>query len=329
MSRLLAALAIAAVTLAAPAHAGDKPTLTVYTYDAFAADWGPGPLLKQGFEATCGCTLEFVAADSSIGALRRVQLEGSTTRADIVLGLDTATVEEARATGLFTDHSVNTSELSVPGGWNAPDFVPFDYGYFAFVYRTADLPQPPKNFDELMNLPDTFKIVIEDPRTATPGLGLVFWVKAVFGDSAREAWSRLAPHVVTMTADWSTAYNLFLQGEADMVLSYTTSPAYHRIAESDNSYAAAQFDEGNYLQIEVAGILKSSPHAELANAFLSYLTSEAGQKIIPTANWMYPALPIDLPEGFDPLPAETLLLPDDQVAANATNWIAEMLAAFR
>ena len=38
---------------------------------------------------------------------------------------------------------------------------------------------------------------------------------------------------MTVTKGWSEAYGLFLEGEADMVLSYTTSPAYHLIAEED------------------------------------------------------------------------------------------------
>lgn len=36
---------------------------------------------------------------------------------------------------------------------------------------------------------------------------------------------------VTVTKGWSEAYGLFLKGESDLVLSYTTSPAYHIIAE--------------------------------------------------------------------------------------------------
>jgi thiamine transport system substrate-binding protein len=43
---------------------------------------------------------------------------------------------------------------------------------------------------------------------------------------------------VTVTPGWSEAYGLFLEGEADMVLSYTTSPAYHLIAEDDDTKAA-------------------------------------------------------------------------------------------
>ena len=60
-------MALAALlALAASAAAADKPTLTIYTYDAFAADYGPGPALKAGFEKTCGCTVNFVATDSSM-----------------------------------------------------------------------------------------------------------------------------------------------------------------------------------------------------------------------------------------------------------------------
>ena len=28
----------------------EKPTLTIYTYDAFAVSWGPGPKIKEAFE---------------------------------------------------------------------------------------------------------------------------------------------------------------------------------------------------------------------------------------------------------------------------------------
>ena len=38
---------------------------------------------------------------------------------------------------------------------------------------------------------------------------------------------------MTVTAGWWEAYSMFLEGEATMALSYTTSPAYHAIAEGD------------------------------------------------------------------------------------------------
>ena len=141
------ALAVLTGLFAAPAFAEEAPILRIYTYDGFAAEWGPGPGLKAGFEAICdGCIVEWIAADSSIGTLRRVQLEGDTTEADIIVGLDTAIAGEARATGLFADHELDLSGLSLPSEWTDAQFVPFDYAHFAFVYDTDTVATPPASF---------------------------------------------------------------------------------------------------------------------------------------------------------------------------------------
>lgn len=326
------ALAVLTGLFAAPAFAEEVPILKIYTYDGFAAEWGPGPGLKAGFEAICGgCIVEWIATDSSIGALRRVQLEGETTEADIIVGLDTAIAGEARATGLFADHGLDLSGLSLPNAWTDAQFVPFDYAHFAFVYDSDSVTTPPKSFEELIALPDDFKIVVQDPRSDTPGLGLVLWIAAAYGDRAPEIWAGLKPHILTVTRDWSESYNLFLEGEADMALSYSTSPAYHIIAEGDDTIHAAMFAEGHLAQTEVAGILKSSDQQELAKQFLAYLASVDGQKVIPTTNWMFPVVELgtELDPAFAalPQPDKTLVLSDEAIAANSQRWIDEMLAA--
>src|SRR5690606_18526278 len=120
-------------------------------------------------------------------------------------------------------------------------------------------------------------------------------------------------------------------GEADMVLSYTTSPAYHIFDEGDHTIKAALFEEGHFPQIEVAGILKSSEQQELAAQFLAYLASPEGQKAIPTTNWMFPV--VDLGDDLDPSfkdlpqPAKTLTLDEADIIENMSAWIDEMLAA--
>ena len=320
----LLALAVA-IGFAAPAAAD---TLTVYTYDSFASEYGPGPGLKAGFEKTCGCTLDFVATDSSIGALRRVQLEGASSKADVVLGLDTSLAGEARATGLFAPHGQSFGTLTLPAAWTDPDFAPVDFGYFAFVYDKTKTVRPPTSFEELIALPDSFKVVLEDPRSDTPGLGLVLWIKAAYGDRAPEIWKGLKPHILTMARSWSDGYGLFLKGEADMALSYTTSPAYHAIAEKNPNYAYADFAEGFYPQIEIAGILKSSPHQALAQKFLAWLATPEAQSVIPETNWMYP-LSGPVPEGFPAAPAKVLALDEAAITASKSAWIDEALAAIR
>ena len=73
-----------------------------------------------------------------------------------------------------------------------------------------------------MARPD-LKVIYQDPRTSTPGQGLMLWMKSVYGDEAPTAWAQLAKDGHRHQG-WSEAYGMFLDGEADMVLSYTTSP---------------------------------------------------------------------------------------------------------
>ncbi len=81
---------------AAPAFA--KPVLTVYTYDSFAADWGPGPTIKKAFEADCDCELKLVALEDGVSLLNRLRMEGKNSKADVVLGLDNNLLEAATQT---------------------------------------------------------------------------------------------------------------------------------------------------------------------------------------------------------------------------------------
>lgn len=306
----------AGLSLIATGVLADTPVLSVYTYDGFNSDWGPGPQIEAAFEEVCACDLQFVGAGDGAAVLSRLRLEGASTDADVVLGLDTNLMGAAADTGLFAATSVE-ADYDLPVAWDDATFVPFDWGYFAFVAGT-DVAAP-SNFRELAD--SDLKIVIQDPRSSTPGLGLVTWVAAVYGDDAGALWGDLADNIVTVTPGWSEAYGLFLEGEADAVLSYTTSPAYHLIAEEDASKTAWAFDEGHYMQVEVAAKLASTDVPELADAFLQFLVTDAAQSVLPTTNWMYPAvLPeAGLPTGFETLiqPETALLLPAAEAQAIA------------
>lgn len=328
MRRFLSVLFSTTLLVTGAASAQEK--LTVYTYESFTAEWGPGPAVEKAFEAECGCDLEFVSVADGVALLNRVRLEGASTKADIVLGLDTNLTADAKASGLFAPSGVDLAGVDVPGGWTDETFVPFDYSYFAVVYDTEAMPTPPKSLKELVEGDPEQKIVIQDPRTSTPGLGLLLWVKAVYGDKAPEAWSKLKGRVLTVTPGWSEAYGLFTKGEAPMVLSYTTSPAYHIIADKTERYQAASFEEGHYQQIEVAGITTIGAGNPLAKQFLQFMTGPGFQDVIPETNWMLPAGKTDKPldPAFDRLvkPSKTLIFSPEEVAASRKAWVDEWLA---
>ena len=309
----------------------NSETLTVYTYDSFASQWGPGPELKAQFESECQCELNFVALDDALAMLGRLRLEGEDSPADVIVGLDMNTLVVAKETGLFAEHKTDTAQLSMPVAWTDETFVPFDYGYFAFVYNADVVKQPPQSLAELVENKAEYKIVIQDPRSSTPGLGLMLWIKEVYADEAAEIWKNLSPSLLTVTPGWSEAYGLFLEGEADLVLSYTTSPAYHMIAENKQNFYAAEFSEGHYIQVETAAVLKNSKKPDLARQFLQFLLSESAQKVIPTGNWMYPSvLSVDkLPDEFSKLiqPENTLSISPEEIAKNKKVWVDEVINA--
>lgn len=303
-------------------------SLTVYTYQSFTSEWGPGPVIEEKFEAQCGCDLELVGLEDGVALLNRLRLEGNQSKADIILGLDDALLAETKKLGLLADHNLDLSALRLPYEFNDTQFVPYDYGQFAFIYDQTRLSDVPGSLKELVEESDV-SIIYQDPRTSTPGQGLMLWMQSVYGDQSSDAWKQLQEKTLTVTPGWSEAYSLFLEGKSDMVLSYVTSPAYHLTWDETDQYQAAEFSEGHYVQIELAAALANSEQPELAQQFLSFLISKDAQDVFGSTNWMWPVLPeAETPEAFSQLiqPA-SLYFSSDEVSNNRRQWLKEWRAA--
>lgn len=320
-----------AATLLASAAVADTPVLTVYTYDSFVADYGTGPKIEPLFEAECGCDLNIVAAGDGASLLARLRLEGAHSDADVVLGLDTNLTAEAVEAGLMARHGLAPERFDLPVAWDDPYFLPYDWGWFALVYDKTRLPNPPASFAELLDAPENVSLILLDPRSSTPGLGMLLWVKSLYGDEAAAVWEKLSPRIVTVAKGWWEGYSAFLEGESTMALSYTTSPAYHQIVEEDDSKAAAIFAEGHYAQVEVGGVLNTAEDKVLARKFLDFMISAKFQNEVPTTNWMYPAVIPEsgLPDAMDalPRPQATLLFSPEEAAALRAGAIEEWRGA--
>lgn len=310
-----------ALAVSASATAVAQPTLTVHTYDSFVSEWGPGPKIEAAFEKQCQCDLNLVAEEDGVSILNRLRIEGDKSKADVILGIDDALIEEARATGLIAEHKQSSEHLDPALNWSDKQFMPYDYGYFAFIYDSDKIKTPATSLKQLIE--SDASVIYQDPRTSTPGQGLMLWVNSVYGDGASDAWKQLASHTTTVTKGWWEAYSMFLKGGSDYVLSYSTSPAYHIVAEEKSNYKAALFEEGHVAQVEVAAILKSSQNQALAQQFVAFLASPEAQQILPVTNWMLPVVKgTELPEAFDSLiQPERIGFTPEQVAEQRKGWI--------
>ena len=304
--------------------------LTIYAYDSFVSEWGPAGKVIPKFEKKYNVEVQVISVGDSGQVLNRAILEKKRPKADIILGIDNNMLSKALAAEILIPYvSPNLKLIPEELIFDKTHHVtPFDHGYFAIVYDSMKLKNPPKSLEELLRPEFRDKLILEDPRTSSPGLGFLLWTISVYGENFLHYWERLKPNILTITEGWDTAYGLFTSGEAPMVLSYTTSPAYHVEYEDTTRYRALIFREGNYLQIEGMGILKGSKNMELAKRFIDFILTEDFQEEIPLTNWMFPVNPeIKLPDSFRyaPTPETTLFLDAYKIRKNQKRWIDEWL----
>lgn len=303
--------------------AHDAPSLTVYSYDSFTSDWGPGPKLQKAFESQCGCQVELVPFADAVTMFNRLRLEGDQSKADVIVGLDNNLLTAAKDSGLFAENQLDLSQLKLPITWGNQRFIPYDYGQYAFIYDKNKVKNPPKSLKALIEN-EQLSVIYQDPRTSSVGRGMLAWVNAVYGENADKAWQQLAKHTVTVGKGWSETYGAFLKGESDMVLSYNTSPLYHQIHEDKDNYVAAEFSEGHIVQIELAARLKTAKQPELAEAFLAFLLQPDSQKTLALHNVMLPVTGASVNPSFDAfVPAKTLAIPQpdkDSVKQQLSVW---------
>jgi len=321
------AAALTGLLFAAPKSAPGQD-LVIYAYDSFASEWGPAPKVIPRFEALTGAKVTVISSGDAGAVLSRAILEKGDPQADLILGVDNSLLARALQEKVLEPYrSPNLSRVPAELQFDPTHSVtPFDYGYFAVVYDSQKVTDPPASLEDLASPRFRGKLILEDPRTSSPGLGFLLWTIAVYGERWQDYWRRLLPNVLTVAEGWDAAYGMFTSGEAPLVLSYTTSPAYHLENEKTERYRAAIFPEGHFMQVEGLGILKGARHLELARRFVDFALTEGFQSAIPLTNWMYP---VDsgsrLPDSYRlaPKPGRSLSLPAQTIRANQDRWLRE------
>ncbi len=317
----------------------EPTTLTLYTYESLAADYGLLPKILSQFEQTNNVTVEVVSFADTGTMLNQLIQEKDAPKADVVMGLDNVDFVQANATALLQSYQPQRAAELAPDLWFDDNYsmTPFDYGYVGFVYDSEAI-----QFPEAISLADlatsTYKnkIIIEQAGLSSPGTQLMIWANAALGtEGAKTFWDNLADTVLTVAPDWSTAYySQFLEGEAPIVLSYLTSPAYHIDQESTERYKAIPIKEGYLRQVEGIGVVAGADQTAEAQAFIDYILSDDVQNQIPTTQWMFPVLgdPAALPAAYSkiivPQADEILTVSTNKLGTNYGNWLADWNEAF-
>lgn len=132
-----------------------------------------------------------MALEDGVSLLNRLRMEGKNSKADVVLRLDNNLLEAATQTQLFAKSGVASEAVNVPGGWKNDTFVPFDYGYFAFVYDKANS-KPAEEPERTGRERPEMASDLSGSAHQYAGLGLMLWMQKVYGDKTPQAWQKLA-----------------------------------------------------------------------------------------------------------------------------------------
>jgi len=282
-----------------PFHTQDDSTerLRVLAYSSFVNSWGPGPEIAKLFREKTGVSVEYYDADDAGLLLRQLKLRP----ADVVLGFDQLMFDEARQDFEWRTDWSNSETQSLP--FLELEFLPFDWGPLAFVYRDGEI-TPPARLEDLLDQQFEETVTLPDPRTSSPGLQFLYWVLDQKGvELGFEFLRALKKSIHTVGSSWSITYGIFQKGQAKLGLSYFTSPIYHLTQENNPKYRVAIFYDGHPVQVEYAGVPASCEKCDRAIEFLQFLIEPEIQKIIMQKNYMLPVVD-SVVEGtpFDDLP---------------------------
>jgi len=327
---LLLLVAAVGSSLAAPA----PQEVVVYVYDAFKGKGSLAEVVQARFEKAHHGKSRIVAFPNAGEALNQIALEGSKTKADILVGVDEGLLGRARELKAFDALPTGLSAASDPALTLDSEgrFVAFDYSYLSILYDSkVTTPPAGLSLKDFASKPEYKKsLALQDPRTSSTGLSFLVWTHLAFGEGTAAFWKAFSDQILTVASGWTGTYGLFLKGEAKFVVSYTTSSAYHLELEKRDNIRALLFPEGHYRQTEGVGLVSHSKNKEWARKWIETLLSKEVQEELPTRQWMYPARKdVKLPVSFEKLPKPAKVLTADaatlQKQKNA--WLKEWTSA--
>ncbi len=314
--------------------AQSEEPLAVYTYDSFVS-FGAADVISTAFQEQTGRNVRFVATADSRTMLSRLisERESGGTQADAFVGVEVNDLGTARDNGVFQQLSTE----DVPNLDHVPDdlrfdpddrLIPYEHGFITLVYDSEqiDPANVPRTFEELTSEQYRDSIIVQDPRTSSPGLSFLLWTIAQRGsDGYTDYWKQLLPNVLTITQGWSEAFQLFSDGEAPMMVSFSTDHAFDVIVNDSDNLRVLTLDNQAYRTIFGMGVVRGTDQPELARQFLNVVLSEDVQSRLAETEWMIPASDNARVRNVwwqnVVVPEDPVRLPSERVTANLNDWV--------
>ena len=316
--------------------ASPSDTLTVATYSSFTGEGTAGNWLKSAFEDEYPeTTVEFVTPENGVNQYIQRAKQGAPIDADVYVGLNTSdlvrvsqeldeTLFPTIADSLDRADTVK-DELRVDPDGRA---IPYDTGYISLVYNEDEVDEP-QTFESLLESRYEGDLIAQNAQQSDPGQAFLLWSIITQGeDGYLDYWEQLLDNGVKVLADWEPAYQAYMDGEAPMVVSYSTDQVfYHGPDVNMAKHQIGFLNDQGYANPETMALFADSENADLGRQFMNFMLTERAQSEIAVKNVQFPAVDGVTPgESFAKYakePPEPVTFSYDELAGSVGTWVSE------
>jgi len=299
----------------------------------------PGAWLKSKFEAAHdGVTVKWrtpTSGSSNLTEFVQRARRGASIDADVYVGLNTdelVLVDQKLDSPLFADVHGDLSHVGdlkkeLRGLDSKGRAVPYDTGYITSVADATALDRLPTSFDDLASARYENDLLMENAQDTDTGKAFLLWsIHAKGSGGYLDYWKSLLDNGVHVLGTWSAAYKAYTNGEAPIVVSYSTDQVYAaNNGENLQKYTVDFLDDQGYANPESAAVFAGSDQRALATAFVDFMLSPSAQKHIPQLNYEFPSTTTGSLSGnfqkYAKVPSKPVTFTYDDLAGKVSGWV--------
>jgi thiamine transport system substrate-binding protein len=313
---------------------GGQQTLVVGTYGPFvdAPSTSPGAWVKEQFESEFDGRLVWQTPTNDMNYYIERRAADVDIDADMYIGLNTddlVTIDSELDDGLFEEAGdIEGSDVVKEGLDFDPQgrAIPYGTGYISLVYDSTAT-EAPMTFDGLLEEEHQGDLITQNPASSTTGRAFLLHTIHEYGeDEYLDYWADLQDNDVRVLGSWGDAYGAWQEGEAPMVVSYSTDQVFANMEGANLDEHQIRFlNDQAYANPEGMAVFQNASEPELARDFMSFLLEDEIQGELAERNVMFPAsenavLP-DEYEQFAQEPPEPVTFSYDELQGSMEGWV--------
>lgn len=262
----------------ASAKTQEEKVLTVYSAgpDGLAAN------IQEAFEEKTGIKVEIFQGTTG-KILSRLEAEKNNPAADVVVLASVASMDGLKATDQLQSYQDAANKDNINSDWS--DREGYFYGYSAsalgIAYNTKNTTQIPEDWSDLAKAEWQNKINIPDPSLSGSAVDFLFG----YTEADNTAWSTIdtwKKNGLQVNGANKEALDAVITGEKNATIAGVDYMAYK--AKADGEPVEIIYPKsGTVVSPRAVGILKEAKHVEAAKAYVDFLLSDEGQKLVADA----------------------------------------------